>query len=171
MRNRLHMKLVYLLVSIFLCRRPPAPATPCLRNSTALIRCQHDKFWGSCILPPINKEAPNRPPSAPAGGGQNSIKRKAAVPAGHRNHLSKDKLCFILFEAPLRKCRCHYAPVPTGICSFRRSHTANEMPASHSGRKLTLALRGAEGDRRAQRGSSRSRGRAALGQWWNMENP
>ena len=110
MRNRLHMKLVYLLVSIFLCRRPPAPATPCLRNSTALIRCQHDKFWGSCILPPINKEAPNRPPSAPAGGGQNSIKRKAAVPAGHRNHLSKDKLCFILFEAPLRKCRCHYAP-------------------------------------------------------------
>ena len=27
--------------------------------------------------------APNRPPSAPAGGGQNSRKRKALVPAGH----------------------------------------------------------------------------------------
>ena len=28
-----------------------------------------------------------------------------------------------------------------------------------------------EGDRRAKRGSSRSRGRAALGEWWNMESP
>ena len=36
------------------------------------------------------------------------------------------------------------------------------LSASHAGRKRTLALRGAEGDRRAQRGSSRSRSRAAL---------
>ena len=37
--------------------------------------------------------APNRPPSAPAGGGPNSIKRKAPVPAGRTNRLSKDRPC------------------------------------------------------------------------------
>ena len=36
------------------------------------------------------------------------------------------------------------------------------LSASHTGRKRTLALRGAKGDRRAKRGSSRSNSRAAL---------
>jgi len=45
--------------------------------------------------------APNRPPSAPAGGGPNTIKRKASVPAGHSNLLSKDKPCFAFLSAPV----------------------------------------------------------------------
>ena len=44
-------------------------------------------------------------------------------------------------------------------------------PISHSAQKHTLALRGAKGDRRAKRGSSRSKSRAALGEWWSMESP
>ena len=45
--------------------------------------------------------APNRPPSAPAGGGPNNIKRKAPVPAGRSNRLSKDKPSFTLLKLPL----------------------------------------------------------------------
>ena len=56
---------------------------------------------------------------------------------------------------------------------FLRLHTAppRRFPPSHPARRRTLALRGAQGDRRAQRGSSRSRSRAALVEWWNMESP
>ena len=43
----------------------------------------------------------NRPRLAPAGGGPSNRKRKASVPAGHKNPLSKDKPCFIFFRAPV----------------------------------------------------------------------
>ena len=77
--------------------------------------------------------APNRPPSAPAGGGPNNIKRKAPVPAGHKSRLSEDKPCFILFEAPLRKCRCHYAPC---------SNSDMQLPQiPHSQRDARLSFR------------------------------
>ena len=45
------------------------------------------------------------------------------------------------------------------------------LSATHAGRKRTLALRGAKGDHRAKRGSSRSRSRAALVEWRKRENP
>ena len=48
----------------------------------------------------------NRPRLAPAGGGPNSIKRKAPVPAGHRSHLSKDKPGFTL----LKSQQCYINP-------------------------------------------------------------
>ena len=41
----------------------------------------------------------NRPRLAPAGGGPNNKNRKASVPAGHKNPLSKDKPCFAFFRA------------------------------------------------------------------------
>ena len=44
--------------------------------------------------------APNRPPSAPAGGGPNNIKRKALVPEGHKSRPSKDKPCNESFASP-----------------------------------------------------------------------
>ncbi|SCM72648.1 hypothetical protein KL86DES1_20753 [uncultured Desulfovibrio sp.] len=40
------------------------------------------------------------------------------MPAGHISHLSKDKLCFILFEAQLRKYRRHYVPFPNSDMRF-----------------------------------------------------
>ena len=47
-------------------------------------------------------------------GGPNNSKKKAPVPAGHRNCLSKDKPCFVFFRAP--------APQPcTSPLSRRRS--------------------------------------------------
>ena len=46
--------------------------------------------------------APNRPPSAARrAGGPNNIKRKAPVPAGRSNRLSKDKPGFTLLKLPL----------------------------------------------------------------------
>ena len=44
--------------------------------------------------------APNRPPSAPAGGGPSNRKRKAPVPAGRNTALSKDKLCSFFQRIP-----------------------------------------------------------------------
>ena len=64
--------------------------------------------------------APNRPPSAPAGGGPNNTKIKAAVPAGHRNHPSKDKPTLFFMKLPLRKYRCHYAPFSNSDMRFLR---------------------------------------------------
>ena len=55
---------------------------------------------------------------------------------------------------------------PSSQCPFTSNETPDNQPdaspASHSKRRRALALRGAKGDRRAQRGSSRSRSRAAL---------
>ncbi len=45
------------------------------------------------------------------------------------------------------------------------------LPIFHSGQRRTLALRGAQGDHRAQRGSSRSKRRAALVEWRKWESP
>ena len=60
----------------------------------------------------------------------------------------------------------------SSLPASQRLLTANEMHLlSHSRQNLALALRGAEGDRRAQRGSSRSKSRAALVEWWKRENP
>ena len=46
--------------------------------------------------------APNRPPSAPAGGGPNKRKRKAPTPAGCKGRLSKDKPALFSSERPPR---------------------------------------------------------------------
>ena len=56
--------------------------------------------------------------------------------------------------------------------SQRLPHSQRDAsPISRPGQNRTLALRGAEGDRRAKRGSSRSKSRAALVEWWDMEGP
>ena len=66
----------------------------------------------------------------------------------------------------------HNMLFPNNQTPSQRLPAANQTPSiSHSAQKHTMALRGAEGDRRAQRGSSRSKSRAALVEWWNMESP
>ena len=61
---------------------------------------------------------------------------------------------------------------PNNNPPFPKLHTVNTTPPSpHAARRRTLALRGAQGDRRAERGSSRSKSRAALGQWQKRESP
>ena len=66
----------------------------------------------------------------------------------------------------------HNMLFPNNQTPSQRLFAANQTPPiSHSAQKHTMALRGAQGDHRAQRGSSRSRSRAALVEWWNMESP
>ena len=95
-------------------------------------------------------------------------------------------LCFLttdcqLSRTPKTRPKAFATPrhSPAVAPFLRRPHT-NETPSqsmrrphdpSHSTRKRTLALRGAQGDRRAKRGSSRSRSRAALAECRMLENP
>ena len=66
---------------------------------------------------------------------------------------------------PVRGSIDAFWPLAQGVTfTLHMRRVSISLSASHAGRKRTLALRGAEGDRRAQRGSSRSRGRAAS---WN----
>ena len=71
---------------------------------------------------------------------------------------------------------CSYAnpnePFPNNNHHFWDSiQPIRRSPPFHPALYRPLALRGAQGDRRAQRGSSRSRSRAALVEWRDMEGP
>ena len=72
---------------------------------------------------------------------------------------------------PVRGSIDAFWPLAQGVTfTLRMRRVSSSLSASHAGRKRTLALRGAEGDRRAKRGSSRSVGRAALAERRRMES-
>ena len=76
-------------------------------------------------------------------------------------------------------CQCpKFSPLVTTSLSLTTSRHSKDFPQpmqrpqnAHSTRIRTLALRGAKGDHRAQRGSSRSRSRAALAECRKLESP
>ena len=87
------------------------------------------------------------------------------VPCGHGGFSFYVDLaaCAAGGRGPVRGSIDAFRPLAQGVTiTLRMRRVSISLSASHAGRKRTLALRGAQGDRRAQRGSSRSRSRAAL---------
>ena len=154
---------------------------------------------GPALPPPEAAQTTNkkRPPcpqgtqpssqrTSPALLSLEALQRKFRHPAAQAAQIKESKSSRVrrTQQTPLKgharfQCPCpKFSPLVTTSLSLTTSRHSKDFPQpmqrpqnAHSTRTRTLALRGAEGDRRAQRGSSRSRSRAARAEWWDMEGP
>ena len=110
--------------------------------------------------------APNRPPSAArAQAAQTKIKKSPRARRAHKPPLKRQALLYCSYANPNE-------PFPNNNPHFCDSiQPTRRSPPFHPALYRPLALRGAQGDRRAQRGSSRSRSRAALVECRKRESP